>query len=154
MELTELNLSQEQLEGVQSILQSEGDKIRTKYSKEINDLQAKLPIEKTPEELGKEKEYEDFKREKAEFELSKALANKGLSSELSKFINCEGVDDLETYLDEIVNVVGNQTKGFIPNKSNQNTKGNISKEDFQKMNYMERTNLYNTNQELFKILSK
>ena len=154
MELTELNLTEEQLTGVQSILQSEGDKIRTKYTKEIEGLKAKLPVEKDAETLKYEKEKADFMKEKQQYELSKKLSDKGLSSELSKFINCEGVDDLETYLDEIVNVVGKQAKGFIPNKSNQNTKGNISKEDFQKMNYMERTNLYNTNQELFKILSK
>ena len=83
MELTELNLSEEQLTGVQTILQSEGDKIRTKYSKEIEGLKA----------LKFEKEKADFEKEKQQYELSKKLSDKGLSSELSKFINCEGVEE-------------------------------------------------------------
>ncbi|MGU8429467.1 hypothetical protein ACV3N5_14715, partial [Clostridium perfringens] len=53
--LEELNLSEEQLEGVQKYLQSEGDKIRGKYSKQIKELESKLPKEKTEEELAFEK---------------------------------------------------------------------------------------------------
>lgn len=93
MELTELNLSEEQLTGVQTILQSEGDKIRTKYSKEIEGLKAKIPVEKDEETLKFEKEKADFEKEKQQYELSKKLSDKGLSSELSKFINCEGVEE-------------------------------------------------------------
>ena len=54
--LEELNLSEEQLEGVQKYIQSEGDKIRGKYSKQIKELESKLPKEKTEEELAFEKE--------------------------------------------------------------------------------------------------
>lgn len=156
MELTELNLSEEQLKGVQEYLQtnlqSEGDKIRTKYSKEIKDLQAKLPIEKTAEELAKEKEYEDFKKEKAEFELSKALEGKGLDSKLAKYINMQGVEDLETYLKDFSDIIGSNNS-FKPNKGNPTNK-ELSKEDFSKMSYHERLNLYNTNKDLYRILSE
>ena len=43
MELKELNLTEEQLEGVNKIIQSETDKVRTEYSKKIKDLESKLP---------------------------------------------------------------------------------------------------------------
>ena len=42
MELETLNLSEEQLAGVQQILQSEGDKIRTKYSNELRTVKEEL----------------------------------------------------------------------------------------------------------------
>lgn len=152
MELTELNLSEEQLTGVNSILQSEGDKIRTKYSKEINDLKAKLPKEKTEEELAYEKEKADFKREKAQFELSKQLSDKGLNSELSKYLNTDGVEDLETYITDLNKLLGG--KDFVPNRGHNGATGNITKEQFSKMNYMERQKLYTENKDLYNILSK
>lgn len=152
MELTELNLSEEQLTGVNSILQSEGDKIRTKYNKEIKDLKAKLPVEKTEEELAYEKEKADFKREKAQFELSKQLSDKGLNAELSKYLNTDGVEDLETYITDLGKLLG--VKDFVPNMGHNNGAGNITKEQFSKMNYMERQKLYTENKDLYNILSK
>ena len=152
MELTELNLSEEQLQGVNSILQSEGDKIRTKYSKEINDLKAKLPKEKDAETIAYEKEKADFKREKAQFELSKQLSDKGLNAELSKFLKTYWVEDLETYINDLGKLLG--VKDFVPNMGHNNGAGNITKEQFSKMNYMERQKLYTKNKDLYNILSK
>lgn len=152
MELTELNLSEEQLTGVKGYLQSEGDKIRTKYSKEINDLKAKLPKEKDAETIAYEKEKADFKREKAQFELSKQLSDKGLNAELSKYLNTDGVEDLETYINDLGKLLG--VKDFVPNMGHNNGAGNITKEQFSKMNYMERQKLYTENKDLYNILSK
>lgn len=152
MELTELNLSDEQLTGVNAILQSEGDKIRTKYNKTIKDLEGKIPVEKTQETLDYEKEVADFKKEKAKFELSKQLSDKGLNAELSKFLNTDGVEDLETYIKDLSSLIGG--KDFVPNKGNNTTKGNVTKEQFNKMNYMQRQKLYTENKELYNILSK
>lgn len=42
MELTELNLTEEQLTAVQKYAQSEADKVRTKYSQDLKDAQAEL----------------------------------------------------------------------------------------------------------------
>ncbi|OSA91037.1 UNVERIFIED_ORG: hypothetical protein B2H93_14775 [Clostridium botulinum] len=164
MELSELNLSEEQLEGVNSILQSEGDKIRTKYnreikkySKEIEDLQTKLPVEKSEEQLAWEREKAEFERERAEFKLQKTLSDKGLNSELSKYLKCDGVDDLETYLNEVTEVIEKQiseTKPSYKPSSHASLNGNVTKEQFKQMNCMERTNLYNTNKELYDILSQ
>lgn len=153
MELTELNLTEEQLQGVQNILQSEGDKIRGKYSKQIKELEAKIPKEKDEDTLAYEKEKADFEREKAQFNLSKTLESNGLNSELAKYLNVDEGVDLESYIQELTNVIGKQeTQTFKPS-SHANNSG-ISKEQFAKMNYSERMNLYNTNKSLYDILSK
>lgn len=171
MELTELNLSEEQLEGVnsyiQSYTQSEGDKIRGKYSKEIKtyetqieELKGKLPVEKTPQELEFEnrlKVIEDREKEVAKKEqltnLQIQLSDKGLNGELAKYLSIAEGTDLETYLGELVEVISKQaTNTYKPKSHASNT--SITKEQFKKMNVMERTNLYNTNKELYDILSK
>lgn len=152
MELTELNLSEEQLQGVKGYLQSEGDKIRTKYNKEIKELKEKLPVEKDAETLAYEKEKADFKREKQIFELSKQLSDKGLNSKLADYLNVDGVEDLETYITDLNKLLG--VKDFVPNKGHNGATGNITKEQFSKMNYMERQKLYTENKDLYNILSK
>ncbi|WP_244835231.1 hypothetical protein [Clostridium sp. BJN0001] len=152
MTLEELNLNEEQLEGVKSFLQSEGDKIRTKYNKEIKELKEKVPKELTDEEKAYNKEKEDFKREKMQFELSKNLTNKGLDSKLAQYLNVQGVEDLETYISDFSKIVG-ANNSFKPN-SHSNAGGSITKEQFNNMGYKERENLYNTNKELYTILSK
>lgn len=152
MELTELNLSTEQLEGVNSYIQSEGDKIRTKYNKQIKELECKIPKEKDKETLAYEKEKAEFEKEKANFVLSKKLTDKGLNSELAQYLNIgEGVE-IETYIEDLTKIIGTTTNTFKPS-SHANNSG-ITKEQFNSMNYSERTNLYNTNKTLYDILSK
>lgn len=175
MELTELNLSAKQLEGVNSYLeetlntklQSEGDKIRGKYSKEIKnfeiqieELKGKLPVEKSEAEIEMEnrlKAIEDREKEVAKKEqltsLQKQLSDKGLNGELAKYLNIGEGTDLETYLGEIAEIVGKQATNTYKPKSHANATG-ITKEQFKKMGVLERTNLYNTNKELYDILSK
>ena len=158
--LEELNLSEEQLEGVQKYLQSEGDKIRGKYSKQIKELESKLPKEKSEEELAFEKRVAEL--ETREKELAKKerlttakdiLSSKGLDSQLTDYLNFEGVEDLETYVDNIAKVVGKQAKSYVP-QGHEKAEGNITKEQFSKMSYTERCNLYDTNPKLYEILSK
>lgn len=158
--LEELNLTTEQLEGVQKYIQSEGDKIRGKYSKQIKELESKLPKEKTEEELAFEKRVAEL--ETREKELAKKerlttakgiLSAKGLDTQLTDYLNFEGVEDLETYVDNIAKVVGKQAKSYIP-RGHEKADGNITKEQFNKMSYTERCNLYDTNPKLYEILSK
>ncbi len=184
MELTELGLNEEQLTGVNTYLeetlnaklQSEGDKIRTKYNNEIKeyetkigeydttikDLQTKIPVDKTPEQIENErrfkaledKEKENIKKEKM-LDLQQKLSDKGLNKQLHKYLNIEGVEDLETYLGEIVEVIGKQaTSTYQPKKHVDTANSNLTKADFLKMNYQQRTELYASNPELYKLLSK
>lgn len=160
--LEELNLTKEQLEGVQKYVQAEGDKIRTKYSKTIKELESKVPKEKTEEELAFEKRVNDLETREKELARKEMLTNakgiltnKGLDVQLADYLKFEGVEDLETYVDNIADVVGKQVKnGYIPKGGKDKADGNITKEQFSKMSYTERCNLYETNKQLYDILSK
>lgn len=183
MELTELGLNEEQLTGVntylegqlQAKLQSEGDKIRTKYNTEITnyktkiteydktieELNAKLPVQKTPEQIevenrvkALEEDKKSVARQKMELQLQKQLKDKGLNEQLHKFLNVEGVEDFETYLGELVEIVGKPVANTYKPKNHATSNSNITKADFQKMNYQQRTDLYNSNPELYSLLSK
>lgn len=183
MELTELGLSEEQLTGVNSYLeetlnsklQSEGDKIRTKYNneitgyktkitdydKKIEELTAKIPVTKSESEIEFEnriKAIEDREKEVAKKEqltnIQKQLSDKGVNGELAEYLNLnipEGTD-LETYLSKLVEVVGKQANTTYKPKSHVQTT-TITKEDFKKMSYYDKINLYNTNKELFNSLN-
>lgn len=171
MELTELNLNEEQLKGVQEYVQSslknEGEKITKDYDEQIKglsttitDLKSKLPVEKSETELALEKRLkvvEDKEKEVSKKErfnnLTSGLTNKGLSDELAKYLNIEGVEDLEAYIGEVANVIGKQLKSFKPSNTNH-IPTNVTKEQFNKMGYMERIKIYNENKELYNLLSK
>lgn len=157
MELTELNLSEEQLESVQAILQSEGDKIRTKYNKEIKELKEKLPVEKTEQDLVfekklkaiEEKEQSIAKQEQLN-NLSKQLSDKGINGELAKYLNVAE----DGQLDELFKLIAGDNSNSYKPSNHQNANSSITKEQFARMTYAERTSLYNTDKELYDILSK
>lgn len=157
--LEELKLTEEQLQRVNKVIQSETDKVRTEYSKKIKELESKLPHEMTEEEKAldeREKALEE--REKAiakkEFEtdIQGKLRDKGLNEQLVKYLNIEGVEDLETYLEEVAKVIGNQIEGYKPRGHESNV--GVTKEQFSKMSYVERMNLFETNRQLYDTLSK
>ena len=157
--LEELKLTEEQFEGVQKILQSETDKVRTEYSKKIKELESKLPVEPTEEEKALQERIKALEeRERAiaqkefETELQGKLKDKGLNEQLSKYLNVEGVEDLETYLEEVAKVVSNQVEGYKPRGHESNV--GVTKEQFSKMSYVERMNLFETNRQLYDTLSK
>ena len=160
MDINELGLEGEVLDNVSKLIQSETDKVRTEYSTKIKELEKYKPIEKSESEIALEerlkaletKEQELNKRERLD-KVSNTLKEKGLNSELAKYINVADDVDLETYINDIAKVIGEQAT-YVPNKGNSKANGNITKADFSKMNYSERTNLYNTNKELYDILSK
>ena len=159
MELKELNLSEEQLQGVNKVIQSETDKVRTEYSKKIKELEGKLPVEPTEEEKALQERIKALdEREKAlakkevEANLQGKLKDKGLNEQLAKYLNVEGVEDLETYLEEVAKVVSNQIEGYKP-RGHESSVG-VTKEQFSKMSYVERMNLFETNRQLYDTLSK
>lgn len=157
--LEELKLTEEQLQGVNKVIQSETDKVRTEYSKKIKELESKLPVEPTEEEKALQERIKALEeREKAiaqkefETELQGKLKDKGLNEQLSKYLNVEGVEDLETYLEEVAKVIGNQIEGYKPRGHESNV--GVTKEQFSKMSYVERMNLFETNRQLYDTLSK
>ena len=157
--LEELKLTEEQLQGVNKVIQSETDKVRTEYSKKIKELESKLPKEMTPEEKALDERIKALEeRERAiaqkefETELQGKLKDKGLNEQLAKYLNVEGVEDLETYLEEVAKVVSNQVEGYKPRGHESNV--GVTKEQFSKMSYVERMNLFETNRQLYDTLSK
>lgn len=145
-------------EDIQKLIQSETDKVRTEYSKKLNE---KEDSSKTYEEKLKEleqKEQELNKKDKL-FKVSETLENKGLDKSLSKYLNVDNVEDLDSYIGEIANVLQKHLTDAKINNSYQpsNHTGNkdvISKDDFMKMSYSDRVNLFKSNEELYKRLSK
>lgn len=140
-------------EVVEKIVQSESDKVRTKYSNDIKELQGKLPKEKSQEELDFETRFKDLEAKENEYKMKDALSSLGLPSQLAKFL--KGSDDLENFGKELAEVLNQEVlnSSYKPSnrKSNEIT---ITKEQFQKMGYSEREQLYTSNPEVYKALSK
>ncbi|MBZ1329052.1 hypothetical protein FDG42_04760 [Clostridium botulinum] len=151
-------------------LQSETDRVRTEYSKKLKEMENKIkeltPVEKSQAELDMEariKALEDKEKEvqakEIQLKVSKTLSDNGLPSQLSKYLNTTGVEDVESYLGEVKEVLTEHINNTALNNSfkpqnHSNAKEVISKEEFKNMNYIERQKLYKTNQELYKKLSK
>lgn len=162
MELNELNLSEDQLANVQKYLQSETDRVRTKYSqdlKNVNDELAKYkPKEKSESELALEKKLAELEAKEKEIAskekamtIADKLSAKGLPKELATYLNVG--DDVDKIIEEVGATVNNYflNNGAKPN--NHATNKGITKEDFKKMSYGERAKLFQDNPALYKALS-
>lgn len=156
MDLKELNLTEEQMANVEKYLQSETDKVRTKY---VQELAKYKPVEKSEAEIKLDERVralEEREKELAAKERSVTIANKlkekGLPEELSAFIKVG--ENIDEDIEKVGNALGNYflNTNFKP-ESHANNKG-ITKEQFRKMSYMQRCKLYEENPELYKILSK
>lgn len=153
-------------EEVNKQLQSETDRVRTEYSKKLKQMEEKLqelkPKEKSESEIELEnriKALEDKEKEiqakEIQFKMTETLENNGLNKQLAKYLNVQGVEDLESYITEVKETLNNQllNNSFKP-KNHSNAKEVITKEQFNKMSYMERQKLYETNKELYNKLSQ
>ena len=163
MELTELNLTEEQLAGVQKYLQSETDKVRTDYSKKLKTANEELskwkPAEKTESEKALEERIKALEEKEAQLsamersqKIASKLKSKGLPEELAQYISVG--DDIDADVEKVGVALGNYflNANFKP-ESHASNKG-ITKEQFRKMSYLERTKLYKENSELYKLLSQ
>ena len=163
MELTEMNLSEEQMANVQRLLQSHEDRIRTDYSKKLKDANDELakykPVEKSETEKALEerlsaleaKEKELANKEKA-MTIANKLKEKELPADLAKYLNVG--EDIDTAIDELGAMFGNYFLDGSNKPTNHNTHKGITKKDFAKMSYGERAKLYSENPTLYNALSK
>ena len=163
MKLEDLNIQdKELLENLKKVIQGAEDSVRTEYSKKLKELEKKLPKEKSPEELSLEerlKALEDRDKElsKREQKLNAEgiLKDKGLDTKLSKYLSLNGVEDLETYINEIAEVVNAQSKGSSYNpKGHKSSNSVITKDQFKKMSLMEKQKLYETDKDTYLALTK
>lgn len=161
MDIKELGLTAEQLDAVQKYAQSEADKVRTNYSKQLKDVNEELnkykPKEKTEEEKSLEarikaledREAEISKKER-QVQVKGKLEELGLPTGLADYLNFKNDEDIEK-------VGGELAKYFLENGSkptNHAKSQPVTRDQFKKMSYVQRAQLYNENPELYKALSK
>ena len=161
MELNELNLTEEQLASVQKLIQSETDKVRTKYSNELKTANEELakykPKEKTQEEKDLETRIRALELKEAEItakekkvQIKSKLEEKGLPTALADYLHLETDEDIDKVGGELANY-------FLENgaKPTNHAKSKpVTKEQFRKMSYAQRAQLFSDNPELYKALSK
>ena len=161
MELNELNLTEEQLASVQKLIQSETDKVRTKYSNELktaNDELAKYkPKEKSQEEKDLETRIRNLEIKEAELaskeknvRIKSKLEEKGLPTGLADYLRLENEEDIDKVGSELASYFLNN--GVKP--TNHAKSKPVTKEQFRNMSYAQRAQLFNDNPELYKALAK
>ena len=163
MNIDELNLTDETKAQVEKLLQSETDKIRTEYSQKLKTVNEELNQYKPKEKSDAEKALEDRisaleakEKELANKEKAMTIANKLKEKELpeglAKYLSVG--DDVDKAIDEVGALFGNYFLNGSNKPSNHNTNKGITKKDFQKMGYMERTKLFQENPTLYEALNK
>lgn len=161
MELNEMNLTEEQLANVQKLIQSETDKVRTKYSQELKTANEELakykPKEKTQEELDLETRIRNLEIKEAELaskeknvRIKGKLEEKGLPVGLADYLRLETDEDIDKVGGELANYfLNNGVKPTHHAKSKP-----VTREQFRNMSYAQRAQLYQDNPELYKALAK
>jgi hypothetical protein len=163
MTIEELGLSEEQLNGVNKLIQGAEDRIRTDYSKRLKDVNDELlkykPVEKSDTEKAleqrisaletKEKELADKERAMT---IADKLKEKGLPSELANYLNVG--DNVDKTVESVGAMFGNYFLEGTNKPSNHVSNKGLTKQDFRKMSYSDRAKLYAENPTLYQALSK
>ena len=163
MDIKELNLTDEQMALVQKYVQSETDKVRTDYSQKLKTATYELAQYKPKEKSDAEKALEERitalenrEKELASKEKAMTIANKlkdkGIPTELAQYLSVG--DDVDKAIDEVGALFGNYFLNGSNKPSNHTTNKGITKKDFQKMGYVERTKLLQENPTLYEALNK
>lgn len=141
-------------------IQSETDKVRTKYSEQIKELEAKVkeltPVQKSEAELDYEKRLTALEAREKAATLNDSLKANGISNEIAKYLKDDV--DVSALAETLKSIVGAEVdkhlteEGFVPTCHKS---GNpLTKEDFKKMNMSEKERLYAENPDLYKSLSR
>lgn len=148
-------------EDVDKKVQSECDKLRTSYSKQIKDLQEQIkklsPVEKSESEIAIENRLAELEKAQAEVNAQKAflslqdtLQSKGIDKTLATFLKADV--DVDAFVTAFNNAMKEVTKdkGYVPDSHNAGDK--ITAEDWGKMKYSEKVEIMNKSPELYKRL--
>lgn len=161
MNLDEMNLTDEQLANVQKLIQSETDKVRTKYSQELKTANEELakykPKEKSQAELDLETRIRNLEQKEAEIaskeknvRIKSKLEEKGLPVGLADYLRLETDEDIDKVGGELANYFLNN--GVKP--TNHAKSKPVTKEQFRNMSYGQRAQLFNDNPELYRVLAQ
>ncbi|GAA6266907.1 hypothetical protein F110043I8_38920 [Ruminococcus sp. f11] len=144
-------------------IQSAEDKIRGHYSKEIKDLKDKIkeltPVEKSQAEIDLENRIaalEESERivatQKKRLEFQENLTNKGLDKGLVDFLKDDA--DVDALVSVVEGIVKSRMKstGYVP--TSHDSDDLVSQEEFNKMSYDKRVELYKKNPTLYERLTK
>lgn len=134
-------------------IQAAEDRVRTKYSKSIKALEDKVaeltPVAKTDEEVELEKRLADIEQKEKENEarekalnLKTSLQSHNIDVALANYLSPDV--DIDAFSADIEKLVTNRlvNSGYKP--SGHQTNQPISKEDYDKMSYDEKVNLFHT----------
>lgn len=140
-------------------LQSAEDKVRTKYSKQVKELETKIkelsPPEKSEAEIeldNRLKSIEDKQREveakERHLNMQETLQSKNIDKAIADFLRDDV--DVDAFESIVTNVVTDRMKatGYVP--SGHPTNESISKEKWDKSSYSEKQRIYESNPELAK----
>ena len=164
MEVKDINgLTEEQIDLVNKLVQSETDKVRTDYSSKLKAVNEELmqykPKSKTESEIALEervKAIEDREKElsakERAIQINDKLKAKGIPAELGQFLNVG--DDIDGDIEKVGAALGGYFLRRGDKPTNHTTNKGITKEDFARMSYAERVRLFQEDNDLYKALSR
>lgn len=163
MDLSELNLTDDQAAAVQKYVQSETDKVRTDYSTRLRAVAAELNQYKPQEKTDAEKELEQRIKELEIREniaaakektmlVGEKLKESGIPAELAEFLTIG--DNVDEDVAKVRAALGTMLFSNLNKPGNHPTNKGITKDDFAKMGYAERARLYQDNPQLYQALTK
>src|SRR5690554_4098980 len=101
-------LNEEQMTKLEKYIQSEQDKLRTKYTQQIKELEKYKPKNKTEEEKQLEERLKELENKQKEIEkkerqykIQDTLIENELPKELAKYINVNEDSEIETITSEL-----------------------------------------------------
>ncbi|NBI06630.1 hypothetical protein [Senegalia massiliensis] len=146
-------------EDYEKAIQGAEDRVRTQlYSEKIKPLETELeglkPSQKSEKELELEKKEKELLAKENQFKVRDTLEKHNLPKDLGKYINISDELDIEDVGKELGEIINNFVLDSSYKPEKKVNKGDaISKEDFKKMNYTQRLELYDSNPDLYKKLS-
>ena len=139
------NLTEDEKADLTKMVQGETDAVRTDYTKQIKELEQYKPKEKTETE----KALEAAQNELNQFKFEKTCKEKGIDANLAQYLKSDV--DLDAFT-KVYQTAQQSSDNFVPNSINTVSK-ELSKSDFEKMDYTQRMSLYNENPELYSQLN-
>lgn len=140
-------------------IQSETDKVRTKYSKQIKEFESKIkeltPVEKSQTEIEIENRLHALEERERKIALNESLTAKGLSTEFGGYLKDD--TDIEAFSKFFNGIIDNEVKKRVKydnyKPDNHKSGESITKEEFNKMNYSQKVKIFNENPDLYNYLS-
>lgn len=131
---------------LEKVVQSETDKVRTKYTTQIKELEQYKPHEKTEAE----QEVENMRNELAQMKFEKSVTDAGFNADMAKYLKPD--TDLNAFGEILKSLVPEQKKDFVA--KGHNADSGLTKEQFKNMGYEQKAKLYAENPELYAQLNK